>query len=214
MEHNRLAFEILLQALVPLFPPQAAFLVAAKGNFMGVARGVVDPHQAVFQRFREAEDPRVVLRIDIAGQTKGRGIGACDELGFCAEGEHRGHRAKDLLLTHRHVVADVEEHGGRIKPPVRQLPFRVSYCLGHSLRDLQETLALTLGEVLSLSACNRIVSRVTAQLAVFKTQALASPPPILLVDGMWVKIAYPTGEYRHDAQGRRAPSSASRSGWY
>jgi len=79
----------------------------------------------------------------------------------------------------------------------------MSYCLGHSLRDLQETLALTLGEVLSLSACNRIVSRVTEQLAVFKTQALESPPPIILVDGMWVKIAYPTGEYRHDAQGRR-----------
>ena len=65
----------------------------------------------------------------------------------------------------------------------------MSYCLGHSLRDLQETLALPLGEVLSLAACNRIVSRVTAQLAVFKTQALASPPPMLLVDGMWVKIA-------------------------
>ena len=32
----------------------------------------------------------------------------------------------------------------------------LSYCLGHSLRDLQETLALTLGEVLSLAACNRI----------------------------------------------------------
>jgi putative transposase len=79
----------------------------------------------------------------------------------------------------------------------------MSYCLGHSLRDLQETLALTLGEVLSLAACNRMVSRVTEQLAVCKTQALESPPPILLVDGMWVKIAYPTGEYRHDAQGRR-----------
>jgi len=79
----------------------------------------------------------------------------------------------------------------------------MNYCLGHSLRDLQETLALTLGEVLSLAACNRIVSRVTAQLAVCKTQALENPPPILLVDGMWVKIAYPTGEYRHDAQGRR-----------
>ena len=32
----------------------------------------------------------------------------------------------------------------------------LSSCLGHSLRDLQETLALTLGEVLSLAACNRI----------------------------------------------------------
>ena len=79
----------------------------------------------------------------------------------------------------------------------------MSYGVGHSLRDLQETLALTLGEVLSLAACNRMVSRVTEHLAVFKMQALESPPPVLLVDGMWVKIASPTGEYRHDAQGRR-----------
>src|SRR5262249_19253418 len=52
------------------------------------------------------------------------------------------------------------------------------YCLGHSLRDLQETLALTLGEVRSLATCHRMVSRVTEQLAVFKTQALESPPPM------------------------------------
>jgi transposase-like protein len=75
--------------------------------------------------------------------------------------------------------------------------------LGPSLRDWPATRALPLGEVLSLAACNRLVARVTAQLAGFKTQTLESPPPILLVDGMGVKIAYPTGEYRHDAQGRR-----------
>jgi len=77
------------------------------------------------------------------------------------------------------------------------------YGLGHSLRDVQETLALPLGEGRSLAACNRMGSRVTEPLAVCKTQALESPPPMLLVDGMWVKIAYPTVEYRHDAQGRR-----------
>ena len=31
------------------------------------------------------------------------------------------------------------------------------YALGHSLRDLQEAMHLTLGEVLSLEACNRLV---------------------------------------------------------
>ena len=31
------------------------------------------------------------------------------------------------------------------------------YTLGHSLRDLQEAMPLTLGEVLSLEACNRLV---------------------------------------------------------
>src|SRR3989442_13980053 len=82
----------------------------------------------------------------------------------------------------------------------------MSYCLGHSLRDLQETMALTLGEVLSLAACNRLASRVAEPLEGFKPQALESPPPIILVDGMWVKIAYPTGECRSEAQGRRRPA--------
>src|SRR5262249_54508017 len=79
----------------------------------------------------------------------------------------------------------------------------MSYCLGHSLRDLQETMALTLGEVLSLAACNRLVSRVAKHLEGCKTHALECPPPIILVDGMGVKIASPTGECRLDAQGRR-----------
>jgi len=30
-----------------------------------------------------------------------------------------------------------------------------------------------------------------------------APPPIILVDGMWVKIAYPSGEMTMDTQGRR-----------
>ena len=45
-------------------------------------------------------------------------------------------------------------------------------------------------------------SSATAPLAVY-LMTLASPPPIVLVDGMWIKIAYPTGECRLDAQGRR-----------
>ena len=79
----------------------------------------------------------------------------------------------------------------------------MGYCLGLSLRDLQETMAATLGEVLSLEACNRVVLRVEAQVSAFKSASLAAPPPIVLVDGMWVKIAYPTGDIRVDAQGRR-----------
>ena len=79
----------------------------------------------------------------------------------------------------------------------------MGYCLGLSLRDLQEMMALTLGEVLSLSACNRIVSSVTARVDAFKSEPLVSPPPVIMVDGMWVKIAYPTGEIKADARGRR-----------
>jgi putative transposase len=82
----------------------------------------------------------------------------------------------------------------------------MGYCLGLSLRDLQEIMALTLGEVLSLAACNRIVSSVTAHVEAFKSQPLESPPPVVIVDGMWVKIAYPTGEIKVDSQGRRRPA--------
>ena len=79
----------------------------------------------------------------------------------------------------------------------------MGYCLGLSLRDLQEMMVLTLGEVLSLSACNRIVSSVTARVEAFKSEPLASPPPVIMVDGMWVKIAYPTDKIKADALGRR-----------
>jgi transposase-like protein len=79
----------------------------------------------------------------------------------------------------------------------------MNYCLGLSLRDLQESMYVTLGEVLSLATCNRIVASVGQRADAFKTQPLEAPPPIILVDGMWVKIAYPTGEMRVDSQGRR-----------
>ena len=77
------------------------------------------------------------------------------------------------------------------------------YCLGLSLRDLQESMYATLGEVLSVASCNRIVASVGQQAEAFKTQPLAAPPPILLVDGMWIKIAYPSGKMTVDSQGRR-----------
>lgn len=79
----------------------------------------------------------------------------------------------------------------------------LSYCLGHRLRDLQETMAWTRGEVLSLLVCNRMVARVAPDLERFKTPPLESPPPVVLVDGMGVKIAYPTGDMQEDAQGCR-----------
>src|SRR3989442_14493494 len=76
-------------------------------------------------------------------------------------------------------------------------------CLGLSLRDLQESMSVTLGEVLSVASCNRIVASVGQRAEAFKTQPIEAPPPILLVDGMWIKIAYPSGKMTVDSQGRR-----------
>jgi transposase-like protein len=79
----------------------------------------------------------------------------------------------------------------------------MGYCLGLSLRDVQEVMYATLGEVVSLSACNRLVGDVEAQVEAWKKATIATPPTVVMVDGMWVHIAYPTGEHREDAQGRR-----------
>lgn len=79
----------------------------------------------------------------------------------------------------------------------------MGYCLGLSLRDLQESLQRTLGEVLSLEALDRVLMALDGRVAAFKTARLPTPPPIVLVDGLWVKIAYPTGAIKVDAQGRR-----------
>ena len=79
------------------------------------------------------------------------------------------------------------------------------YSLGHSLRDLQETMHLTFGEVLSLAACNRLALGLEERAQAFKTARLETPPPIVLVDGLWLKLAVPTGEYTTDARGRRRP---------
>jgi transposase-like protein len=78
----------------------------------------------------------------------------------------------------------------------------MGYCLGLSLRDLQEVMYATLGEVVSLSACNRLVWEVEAQVKALKNATIAVPPTVVMVDGMWVKIAYPTGERCQDAHGR------------
>jgi len=79
----------------------------------------------------------------------------------------------------------------------------MNYCLGLSLRDLQEALYAPLGEVVAVASCNRIVASVGQRAEAFKTQSRAAPPPIILVDGMWVKVAYPNGAMTVETQGRR-----------
>ena len=76
------------------------------------------------------------------------------------------------------------------------------YCFGLSLRDLQEVLYAPGGEVVSLAACNRLGGEVDTQVEAFKKATLPVPPAVVMVDGMWVHIAYPTGEHREEAQGR------------
>lgn len=67
------------------------------------------------------------------------------------------------------------------------------YCLGLSLRDLQEALFLFLGHVLSRTAVNRVTLAAQSPMEAWRQARLAETPPILIVDGLWVTIQYPTG---------------------
>jgi transposase-like protein len=61
----------------------------------------------------------------------------------------------------------------------------------------------TLGEIVSLSACHRLVGEVDAHIQALKKATIAVPPAVVMVEGRWVHIASPIGEHREDAQGRR-----------
>ena len=75
------------------------------------------------------------------------------------------------------------------------------YLLGLSIRDLQEALYLFCGDVLSRAAINRITIQVQQTMRDWRQQPIETTPPILIVDGVWVKILYPTGESYTDRSG-------------
>ena len=67
------------------------------------------------------------------------------------------------------------------------------YTMGLSLRDMQEALYLTMGEMFSPTAINRATLRMQSRMEAEKTTPFPATPPILLVDGVWVDIQY-TGD--------------------
>ena len=75
------------------------------------------------------------------------------------------------------------------------------YTLGLSLRDLQEALFLMLGSVLSRSAVNRVTLAAQTPMDAWRHQPITDTPAILIVDGVWVSIHYPTGETWTDRSG-------------
>ena len=75
--------------------------------------------------------------------------------------------------------------------------------MGLSLRDLQESMRLPRGEVWALEACNRLVVALAARAQTGKTRRVPAPPPLVLVDGLGGKMAYPSHAIKVDALGRR-----------
>lgn len=77
------------------------------------------------------------------------------------------------------------------------------YVMGLSIRDLQEALYLFVGHVLSRDAVNRVTVAVQSKMVAWQRQPITETPPILLVDGVWVKIYCPTGETWTDRSGHK-----------
>lgn len=75
------------------------------------------------------------------------------------------------------------------------------YVMGLSLRDLQEALYGILGNVLSVSAVNRITLQAQQHMDQHRNPAIEQTPPILIVDGVWVSIQYPSEQWWEDQAG-------------
>jgi len=77
------------------------------------------------------------------------------------------------------------------------------YTLGLSLRDLQEALYLFLGHVFSPAALNRVTLAAQTQMDAWRQQPIGDTPRVLIVDGVWVTVLYPTGETWTDRAGHQ-----------
>ena len=75
------------------------------------------------------------------------------------------------------------------------------YVMGLSLRDLQEALYHLLGSVLSVSAINRVTIAAQSHMDSHRQAKLMKTPPILIVDGVWVDIQYPSEGTKVDRAG-------------
>jgi putative transposase len=75
------------------------------------------------------------------------------------------------------------------------------YVMGLSLRDLQEALYFLLGRVLSRTAVNQVTLQIQNQLETRRMAPLSQTPKILIVDGVWVEIQYPSEEFKVDRAG-------------
>jgi len=75
------------------------------------------------------------------------------------------------------------------------------YTLGLSIRDLQEALYVLFGHVLSREAVNRVTIAAQSPMETWRTRPITDTPPILIVDGVWGQVLFPTGATWIDQSG-------------
>ena len=77
------------------------------------------------------------------------------------------------------------------------------YLLGLSQRDLQEILHLSFGQVLSVKAIEHLTDVAQKEMAAFRQARLDDTPPVILVDGVNLKLLCPSGTYHTNQRGQR-----------
>lgn len=77
------------------------------------------------------------------------------------------------------------------------------YVLGLSQGDLQETLHLAFGQVLSRKALEHLTDVARQEMETFRQARLEDTPPVLIVDGVNIKVLCPSGTYRVNQRGQR-----------
>src|SRR5262249_48725543 len=86
---------------------------------------------------------------------------------------------------------------GDVQERTRQL---AGLCL--ALADIREVLAGASGAWLAPSTLNHWVHDAAALAATLRGEPFGRVPPVVLLDGVWVKLMVPTGERYRDRQGR------------
>jgi transposase-like protein len=77
------------------------------------------------------------------------------------------------------------------------------YTLGLSIRDLQEALYVLFGHLLSREAVNRVTRAAQSPMEEWRTRPISDTPPILIVDGVWGQVLFPTGATFLDQSGHQ-----------
>src|SRR3954451_24292436 len=94
----------------------AGILEAAIGCALEIVADAIDPHAAGLQAARGLDRALDVVGPHRAGETVLERIGKLDDGVLVTPGEHRNHRAENLLACDLHLRMHVAEHG-RLDPP-------------------------------------------------------------------------------------------------
>src|SRR5688500_18868730 len=110
-DQDVLHLEILLEAVLRAFAPQARLLHAAERRDLGRDDADVGADDARLHRLGDAEGAAHVAGVEVAGQAELARVGKPDHLRLGLEADEGRHRAEGLLVRHEHLRRDVGEDG-------------------------------------------------------------------------------------------------------